>query len=185
MRAEFGREWLGLVLRLRTISGGPLGTARGLFPRSAPKHISFLIPCLAFWFIWMERNSRKHRGVPFLVSHIIWQVQHHLHLLVSTGKLLPQHWLGCYPQVPFMPVADPVPRSLRSRMVSWRPPKAPWVKFNTDGAFSTDLQMAANGGGLVRDHTRSLLASFCAPLRAASSFDAEFQALLHGLRLAV
>ncbi|KAH6783304.1 hypothetical protein C2S52_008263 [Perilla frutescens var. hirtella] len=185
MRAEFGREWLGLVLKLRTISGGPLGTARGLFPQSAPKHISFLIPCLAFWFIWTERNSRKYRGVPFLVSHIIWQVQHHLHLLVSAGKLLPQHWLGCYPQVPFMPVADPVPRSLRSRMVSWRPPKAPWVKLNTDGAFSTDLQMAANGGGLVRDHTRSLLASFCAPLRAASSFDAEFQALLHGLRLAV
>ncbi|KAH6784357.1 hypothetical protein C2S52_009316 [Perilla frutescens var. hirtella] len=113
------------------------------------------------------------------------QVQHHLHLLVSAGKLLPQHWLGCYPQVPFMPVADPVPRALRSRMVSWRPPEAPWVKLNTDGSFSTDLQMAAGGGGLVRDHTGSFLVSFCAPLRAASSFDAEFQDILHGLRLAV
>ncbi|KAH6765089.1 hypothetical protein C2S52_014121 [Perilla frutescens var. hirtella] len=45
--------------------------------------------------------------------------------------------------------------------------------------------MAAGGGRLVRDHTGSMLAGFCAPLRAASNFDAEFQALLHGLRLAV
>ncbi|KAH6765090.1 hypothetical protein C2S51_016339 [Perilla frutescens var. frutescens] len=130
MTAGFGRQWLGLVLGLRIISGGPLGmdrlqscgihlasrcqccvdpqvesiehvflwsesaksvwayvpnwfhiTAprahtvahtigfwRRLFPRSVPKHISFLIPCLAFWFIWIERNSRKHRGVPFLLA---------------------------------------------------------------------------------------------------------------------
>ncbi|KAH6807644.1 hypothetical protein C2S51_028752 [Perilla frutescens var. frutescens] len=84
-----------------------------------------------------------------------------------------------------MPVADPVPRSLRSRMVLWRPPEAPWVKLNMDGSYSTDLQMAAGGGGLVRDYAGSFLAGFCAPLRAASSFDAEFQAMLHGLRLAV
>ncbi|KAH6765113.1 hypothetical protein C2S51_016362 [Perilla frutescens var. frutescens] len=73
-----------------------------------------------------------------------------------------------------MPVADPVPRSLRSIIVSWRPPEAPWVKLNTDGSFSIDLKMAAGGGGLVRDHTGSLLAGFCVPLRAASSLDAEF-----------
>ncbi|KAH6767468.1 hypothetical protein C2S52_018451 [Perilla frutescens var. hirtella] len=132
-----------------------------------------------------HRNCRKHRGDPFLVSHIVWQVQRHLRLLVSAGKLIHQHWLGCYPQVPFMPVSDPVPRSLQSRMVSWRPPEALWVKFNTDGSYSTDLQMAAGGGGMVRDYTGSLLAGFCVPLRAASSFDAEFQALLHGLRLAM
>ncbi|KAH6815355.1 hypothetical protein C2S51_020175 [Perilla frutescens var. frutescens] len=133
----------------------------------------------------MERNCRKHHRVPFLVAHIVWQVQHHLHFLVLARKLLPQHWLGCYPQVSFIPVTDPVLRSLRSRMVSWRPPEALWVKLNTDGSFLTDLHIAAGGGGLVRDFTGALLAGFCAPLRATSSFDAEFQALLHGLRLAV
>ncbi|KAH6800735.1 hypothetical protein C2S52_001199 [Perilla frutescens var. hirtella] len=84
-----------------------------------------------------------------------------------------------------MPVSDPVLRSLRSPMVLWRPPEAPWVKLNTDGSYLTDLQMAAGGGGLVRDYMGSLLAGFCVPLWATSSFDAEFQALLHGLRLVV
>ncbi|KAH6762745.1 hypothetical protein C2S52_020178 [Perilla frutescens var. hirtella] len=84
-------------------------------------------------------------------------VRHHHRLLVSAGKLLSLHWLGCYPQ----------------------------IKLNTDGSFSVDLQMAAGGGGLVRDSTRALLAGFCVLLRVGSSFDAEFQSLLHGLRLAV
>ncbi|KAH6777262.1 hypothetical protein C2S51_008574 [Perilla frutescens var. frutescens] len=83
-----------------------------------------------------------------------------------------------------MPVADPIPRSLRSRMVSWRSPEARWVKLNTDVSFLAELQMAAGGGGLVRDFTGALLAGFCAPLRVTSSFDMEFQALLHVLRLA-
>ncbi|KAH6762207.1 hypothetical protein C2S52_019640 [Perilla frutescens var. hirtella] len=59
-------------------------------------------------------------------------------------------------------------------MVLWRPPEAPWVKLNMDGSFSADLQMAAGGGGLVRDFTSVLLAGFYAPLRTTSSFDAEF-----------
>lgn len=84
-----------------------------------------------------------------------------------------------------MPVAEPVQRSLRSLMVSWRPPEAPWVKLNTDGSFSTDLEMAAGGGGLVRGPAGDLLAGFMTPLCAVSSFDAEFQSLLHGLRLAI
>ncbi|KAH6786984.1 hypothetical protein C2S52_006536 [Perilla frutescens var. hirtella] len=53
------------------------------------------------------------------------------------------------------------------------------------GSFSADLQMAAGGGGLVRDFMGALLAGFCTPLRATSSFDAEFQVLLHGLRFAI
>ncbi|KAH6807932.1 hypothetical protein C2S51_029040 [Perilla frutescens var. frutescens] len=116
---------------------------RGLFPRSAPKHISFLIPCLAFWFIWTERNSRKHRGVPFLVSHIIWQNG----AVAASGGALGEAQHG-------------------------------WIFL--DGSSDGDWR-----GGLVRDHTGSLLANFCMPLRAVSSFDAEFQALLHSLRLAV
>ncbi|KAH6767718.1 hypothetical protein C2S52_018701 [Perilla frutescens var. hirtella] len=119
------------------------GFWRGLFPWSVPKHIRFLISCLAFWFIWTEMNSRKHRDIPFLVSHIVWQNG----VVVASGGTLGEAQHG-------------------------------WIFFDgsTDGGW---------WGGLIRDYTRSMLAGFCAPLRAASSFDAEFQALLHGLRLAV
>ncbi|KAH6815456.1 hypothetical protein C2S51_020276 [Perilla frutescens var. frutescens] len=116
------------------------------------------LPC--FLVSLDEEEQLKHHGVHFLVSHIVWQV-------------------------PFMHVSDPVPRSLRSRMVSWRPLEALSVKLNTNVSFSTNLQMAAGGGGFVRDYTGALLAGFCVPLRAASSFNVEFQALLHGLRLTV
>lgn len=156
---------------------------RHMHTRTDPRHISFLIPCLIIWFIWSERNSRKHRAIPFRSAHVIWQVTHQLQLLVAARKLLPEHWFGCYPQVPFMPVADPVRRSLRSLRVSWRPPEAPWVKLNTDGSFQS--QVMAGRGGLVRASSGELLVGFFTPLQAVSSFDAEFQSLLHGLRLAV
>ncbi|KAH6812358.1 hypothetical protein C2S51_026120 [Perilla frutescens var. frutescens] len=45
--------------------------------------------------------------------------------------------------------------------------------------------MVAGGGGLVRDSASSLFAAFATPLTATSSYDAEFQALLYGLRLAL
>lgn len=83
-----------------------------------------------------------------------------------------------------MPVVAGPRRVLRSRMVKWLPSEVPWMKLNTDGAFDGDLQRAA-GGGLMCDHTGSLILAFCMPLVASSIFDAELQALLQGLRLAL
>ncbi|KAH6782217.1 hypothetical protein C2S51_007510 [Perilla frutescens var. frutescens] len=116
--------------------------------------------------MWGERDSMRWNLTltgEFSLTSAWDQVQHHLHLLVSAGKLLPQHWLGCYPQVPFMPIADPVPKALRSRMVSWRPPEAPWVKLNTDGSFSTDRQMAAGGGTCSGSYRIASGQFLCAP----------------------
>lgn len=56
------------------------------------------------------------------------------------------------------------------------------MKLNTDGAYDADLQAAA-GGGVVRDHTGAIILAFSTPLNAISSYDAEIQALLQGLRL--
>lgn len=84
-----------------------------------------------------------------------------------------------------MAVANLVPRSLRSRRVSWRPLETPWVKLNIDGSFSSDLQVMKGGGGLVRAPAKELLDGYFTPLHAASNFDAEYQSYLHGLRLAV
>ncbi|XP_042067036.1 uncharacterized protein LOC121810304 [Salvia splendens] len=71
-------------------------------------------------------------------------------------------------------------RVLRSLMVLWHPPDAPWVKLNTDGAFSTST-LAAGEGGLVRGSDGGLLRAFCAPIAASSSFEAELLAMIRVL----
>ncbi|XP_042003803.1 uncharacterized protein LOC121752775 [Salvia splendens] len=69
-------------------------------------------------------------------------------------------------------------------MVLWHPLDAPWVKLNTDGAFSTST-LEAGEGGLVRGSDGGLLRAFCAPVVASSSFEAELLALILGLRMAM
>ncbi|XP_042025159.1 uncharacterized protein LOC121772213 [Salvia splendens] len=69
-------------------------------------------------------------------------------------------------------------------MVLWHPPDAPWVKLNTDGAFSTST-LEAGDGGLVRGSDGGLLWAFCSPIAASSSFEAELLALIQGLEMAM
>ncbi|XP_042038250.1 uncharacterized protein LOC121784134 [Salvia splendens] len=69
-------------------------------------------------------------------------------------------------------------------MVLWHPPDAPWLKLNTDDAFSTST-MEAGEGGLVRGSDGGLLRAFCAPIAASSSFEAELLALIRGFEMAM
>ncbi|XP_041999808.1 uncharacterized protein LOC121749290 [Salvia splendens] len=102
-------------------------------------------------------------------------------MLVLAGKITPIHWRGCSPSVDFMP-SSPRQRVLRSLMVLWHPPDAPWVKLNIDGAFSTST-MEVGEGGLVRGSDGGLLRAFCAPIAASSSFEAELLALIRGFEM--
>ncbi|XP_042031078.1 uncharacterized protein LOC121777785 [Salvia splendens] len=156
---------------------------RSSFQRAPVMHISFLVPSLIAWFLWTERNDCKYGGRPFRHSHVIWQVTHHLHVLVLAGKLAPTHWRGCAPSIDFMSFS-PRQRVLRSFVVLWHPPDAPWVKLNTDSAFST-LILEAGEGGLVCGSDRGLLRAFCAPVVASSSFEAELLSLIRGLGMAM
>ncbi|XP_042056087.1 uncharacterized protein LOC121800625 [Salvia splendens] len=131
----------------------------------------------------MERNDCKHGGRHFRHSHVIWQVTHHLHVPVLAGKLVPNHWRGCAPLVDFMPFS-PRQRVLRSLIVLWHPPDAPWVELNTDSAFSTST-LEAGEGGLVRGSDGGLLRAFCAPISASSSVEAKLLALIRGLEMAM
>ncbi|XP_042016072.1 uncharacterized protein LOC121764049 [Salvia splendens] len=110
-------------------------------------------------------------------------VTHHLHVLVLAGKITSTHWRGCSPLVDFMPFS-PRQRVLRSLMVLWHPPNAPWVKLNTDGAFSTST-MEAGEGGVVRGPDGGLLRAFCAPIAVSLSFEAELLALIRGFEMAM
>ncbi|XP_042065455.1 uncharacterized protein LOC121808966 [Salvia splendens] len=69
-------------------------------------------------------------------------------------------------------------------MVLWHPPDAPWVKLDTNGAFSI-LTLEAGEGRLVRGSDGGLLGAFCSPVGASSSFEAELMALIRGLEMAM
>ncbi|XP_042065470.1 uncharacterized protein LOC121808982 [Salvia splendens] len=156
---------------------------RSSFQRAPAMHISFLVLCLIAWFLWTERNGYKHGGRPFRHSHVIWQVTHHLHVLVLAGRITQTHWRGCSPSVDFMSYS-PRQRVLRSLMVLWHPPDAPWEKLNSDGAFSTST-LEAGEGGLVRGSDGGLLRAFCSPVAASSTFEAELLTLIRGLEMAM
>lgn len=114
----YSANWFHSVVPFADTIAHTLGFWRQRHTRTNPRHISFLIHCLIVWFIWSERNCKKHRDIHFRSAHVIWQVTHKLQLLVTARKLLPKHWIGCYPHVPFMPVADPIRWSLRPLRVS-------------------------------------------------------------------
>ncbi|KAL1551887.1 hypothetical protein AAHA92_19675 [Salvia divinorum] len=119
-----------------------------------------------YWLNELEQiMARFFWGTVGQQRKIHWVI-HQLRTLVAAGVLVPLHWRGCTPDVDFMPFAPPRRRVLRSLSVLWHPPDAPWVKLNTDGAYSTSTGQAG-GGGLVRGSDGSLLGAFCTPLVAA------------------
>ncbi|XP_042038362.1 uncharacterized protein LOC121784263 [Salvia splendens] len=178
------------VMRWSLTGDGEFSTASAweLIQTRSPRHFDIrmvwnagLTPTTSV-FIW--RLLLQKIPVDCHVQSHVGEVVHQLRTLVAAGVLVPLHWRGCTLAVDFMPMAPTRRRVLRSLSVLWHPPYAPWVKLNTDGAFSTSTGQAG-GRGVVRGSDGSLLRAFCTPLVAASGFEAELLALLHGLRMAM
>lgn len=68
-------------------------------------------------------------------------------------------------------------------MVKWLPPKASWVKINTDGASKGKPRVAA-ADGVLRNNNRELIGAFAEHLGIHSSVFAEAKAILLRLRFA-
>jgi ribonuclease HI len=79
-------------------------------------------------------------------------------------------------------------RRIQARVVErkdrWEPPRAGWVKINSDAGFCSENGMAS-AGVVARDHEGSVLLTAWKVLRHCNSPDeAEAEACLYGLRLA-
>ena len=102
---------------------------------------------------------------------------------IANGNLKAKHWKHVKLGVCRPGLAEgrmPIPRAMA---VKWNPPEHPWLKLNTDGAFSESTGRAG-GRGIIRDHSGRLIAAFTAPLDAHSTLEAELLAMHHGLLLA-
>ncbi|XP_042067249.1 uncharacterized protein LOC121810553 [Salvia splendens] len=102
---------------------------------------------------------------------------------MTNGIIKPKHWKGVQMgiSIPSHP-ASRQPRPLVTS-VKWHPPEGPWIKVNTDGAY-TGAPDRAGGGEVVRDWSGKLLAAFSTPLDAHSALEAKLMAAHHGLELA-
>ena len=123
---------------------------------SAKMHLSRIMPCLIFWFLWSERNNCKHNETKFQGRNVIWQVQMHIHNLISKNTLCDNNWKGCI--IPFLDRTrvDHRRTHCRPEIIKWSPPEPPWIKINIKGTFIPSTEQAA-GGGLIRDTKRLTL----------------------------
>ncbi|XP_042059500.1 uncharacterized protein LOC121804011 [Salvia splendens] len=102
---------------------------------------------------------------------------------MGNGTIQPKHWRGVRQKMSIPPGAETRrPRPLVIP-IKWYPSDQPWIKVNTDGAY-TETSRKAGGGGVVRDASGKLLIAFATPLQAKSALEAELMAMFHGLELA-
>lgn len=66
-------------------------------------------------------------------------------------------------------------KSIITKHTRWRNPTPPWVKINFDGAARGGTSAA---GGIIKDHTSSLVATYVGKLNNHTSNQAEGMALL-------
>ena len=143
-----------------------------------------LLPYLILWFLWSERNKCRHNELKFRAYNVVWQVHMHIRKLMEIRVIGPKQWKGV--ALPF-PVPEQ-PHLNRNRLdlvvsIKWDPPNQPWLKLNTHGLFNASTDQAS-GGGIVRNHSGSLVSAFSTPLAASSLLEAEFLAIRKGILLA-
>ncbi|XP_047942726.1 uncharacterized protein LOC125189497 [Salvia hispanica] len=146
------------------------------------QHLCTIIPCLVFWFIWLERNENVHREKLFEVANVVKKINAQLRNLVLAKILGPVHWKNCSPQLDVMGGEACGVRRRAVGRVQCRPPDEGWLKLNVDGAFSQSLQRAG-GRGVLRNFKGDIIAAFSAGTEGNSGVEAEAAALLLGVLL--
>ena len=86
-------------------------------------HLSRILPCLIFWFLWAERNNSRHNEIKFRGSNVIWQVQMHIQRLINKGILGEKNWRGCTTNALRRVRVEDRGITPRPRIIEWRPPE--------------------------------------------------------------
>ncbi|WRX25598.1 Reverse transcriptase domain - like 10 [Theobroma cacao] len=145
-------------------------------------HIRKLMPLLIFWFLWVERNDAKHRNLGMYPNRVVWRVLKLIHQLFHGRQFQRWQWRGDLQIAQtwgliFQQAVPPPPR-----IFSWHKPSSGEFKLNVDGSAKHNFHNAA-GGGLLRDHTGTLIFGFSENFGSCDSLQAELMALHRGLLL--
>ncbi|GMI69891.1 hypothetical protein like AT3G25270 [Hibiscus trionum] len=128
---------------------------------SKSKHIEIAI---TIWAIWYSRNMLIHEGIQQEQSLVITFIKSHISELQQLSTQL------SHPQT--------------HSAVHWSPPQPPDAKINFDASFSPH-QSKSWSGLIVRNSLGEILGSaYRMGFHISSPFEAEAQALIHGLEFA-
>lgn len=105
-------------------------------------HIRTIVPLLIIWFLWKERNERKHKNKKFsphrvLIKRIIFYLQAAAHL----------SWKGNFTVAAALGVkCTRQNKQFHIHKVLWHTHALGWAKLNTDGASRGNPGPARIGG---------------------------------------
>ncbi|EOY34747.1 Uncharacterized protein TCM_042327 [Theobroma cacao] len=144
-------------------------------------HIRTLIPLFICWFLWLERNDAKHRHLGMYSDRVVWKIMKVLRQLQDGSLLKKWQWKGDTDIAAMWGFTLPLKIRESPQIIHWVKPVTGEYKLNVDGS-SRHNQSAATGG-LLRDHTGTLVFGFSENIGPSNSLQAELRALLRGLLL--
>ncbi|XP_042515225.1 uncharacterized protein LOC122089557 [Macadamia integrifolia] len=134
------------------------------------------------YFIWMERNSRRFRGLHRSYGQVFHTIIEEIRRR-GPGKndriksrLDSERCLKLNIEVPRR-------KTKGDQEIFWLPPMDGWWKLNCDGS-SLGNPGNAGAGGIIRNSKCQIVAIYSSYLGIASNFYAEFQALIEGIERA-
>lgn len=139
-----------------------------------------LIPILVVCELWKSRNASKFEGKPLNIHAAIWKINRSIKELLSIKKFEEDRPSDLSILQNFQLSLAPV-KERRPTLVSWLLPPSGRFKLNADGA-SRGNPGTSGGAGVLRDATGNLLLAYAFPYGFCTGFEAEFRAVLDGLR---
>ena len=142
------------------------------------------MPIIISWFAWKARNDSKHENRPIEARAIILRVLHYFKLGHSSLVMNQAQWKGDTKVADLWHISISPKVTKPLILVYWERPQSPWVKINTDATIIANPSFAGLGG-IIRDENGRFLAAFQNFLPNLSIFEAELQAVVSGLTLAI
>ncbi|KAL6550678.1 hypothetical protein OROMI_021166 [Orobanche minor] len=127
-------------------------------------------------------NDKRVKAIPFTAERVCGRVWNYLRAIVVPIKFRHSFWKGAANFAIRLGGEAAPKKSLTYILVRWAKPCRGWLKLNSDGAAKGNPGCAA-AGGVVRDHTGSIIFCFSEFLGDRSNNFAELHAISRGLEL--
>ncbi|CAL1400519.1 unnamed protein product [Linum trigynum] len=126
---------------------------------------------LVAWYLWKPRNEHIFQGKVMTTSTLF-------NYISIKGNEWAKTWTAASLQL------DVTQKPHRAEeLIGWKPPRAGWIKLNTDGAAQGNHGLISAGGAL-RDVNGDWIAGFCSKIGTGTAIEAELWGIYKGIDLA-
>lgn len=166
-----------------TLAGNSVATfittaVRNIKSNSAHGLLVLAVLGFSLWEIWRARNSMRYEGCAISHSRVLHQIIAKTKQVCISASYkendIPKRRL-----LESFGISPPFSIGAQLKIIKWVSPPWPSLKLNTDGACKLDG--SSGGGGVIRDHTGTVLIAFSHFYGQANSLVAEARALMDGI----